>query len=270
MAIPVVIGIDKLAADYASILENRRVGLITNQAAVNAKLISTVDILYNAIGTQMTTLFAPEHGVRGVLPAGAEVADEVDPQTILPVYSLYGENREPTAAMLQKVEVLIIDLPDIGCRYWTYLSTLFYALRAAGRHQIPSIVLDRPNPITGSHVAGNILEKEFTSFVGIAQIPIRFGMTIGEMARLFNEVYDLKADLTVITMDNWQRTLWYDEAGLSWVAPSPNMPSLTTPLVYPGTCLIEGTSPSEGRGTTQPLQSWWEHPGSMVWQLANT
>ncbi len=248
------LGIDKLLADPGKYLGHDRVGLITNHAAADGNLTSTIDRLFSVIGTQLTTIFGPEHGVRGASQAGEAVTDGIDELTGIPVFSLYGPIKAPTVQMLQQVEVLVLDLPDVGCRYWTYLSTLSHVLQSAAQFSIPIVVLDRPNPITGSFPEGNLVQPEYRSFVGVHEIPMRTGLTIGECALLFNDAFGLHADLTVVPLQGWERIMWQDETQQPWISPSPNMTSLTTATLYPGTCLIEGTNLSEGRGTTRPFE----------------
>lgn len=203
---------------------------------------------------QVVALFGPEHGVYGHAQAGDPVDHFHDPRTGLPVYSLYGPTKRLTKEMANQVDVLIIDLPDIGCRYWTHLYTMSYALQAAAAFDLKVIVLDRPNPVTGEKPEGNLLDRRFASFVGEHPIPNRTGLTFGEAARLFNDAFHIGADLLVAPMEGWRRDLWFDETDLMWVQPSPNMPSITAALLYSGTCLIEGTNFSEGRGTTRPFE----------------
>lgn len=246
------LGIDSLLADPSS-LYGKRVGIITNQVGVDSNFCHLVDELHNNNKVNLTTLFAPEHGLRG-----AEVGlitDTTDPLTGLPIHSLFGDNRRLTANILKEVDVIIYDLQDVGVRFWTFTTTLMYAIDAAAENDLEVMVLDRPNPIRGINVEGPVLEKGFESFVGAFPMPISHGMTVGELAKLYNEEYNIGAKLTVIPMQNWTRDIWYDETGLKvWIMPSPNMPTLDTATVYPGTCLFEGTNVSEGRGTTRPFE----------------
>jgi len=246
------LGIDNLEKDF-SILANQKVGLITNATGVDSSFSSTIDIL-NA-NAKLTALFAPEHGIRGAASAGDAVGGETDAKTGLPVYSLYGETRRPTDEMLSDVDVLVYDIQDVGCRFYTYISTMQYAMQAAAGKNIPFIVLDRPNPLNGNTVQGDILEDGFESFVGITHIPQRYGLTSGELAQYMNTEDKIGCDLTVIKMSNWKRDMYYEDTGLTcWVLPSPNMPTVDTAEVYPGTCIFEGTNVSEGRGTTKPFE----------------
>ena len=212
-----------------------------------------MDALRSA-GINVTALFGPEHGFGGAALDGAHVDNATDPRTGLPVYSLYGAINEPTAEMLANVDVLVFDMQDVGVRFYTYLSTLFYVLRGAGKSAKPVFVLDRPNPITGSIVEGGPIAPGFESFVGIVNIPMRHGMTLGELAHYMNAEYALQADLHVIEMHGWQREMWFDETVLPWVPTSPAMPHLSTAILYPGMCLLEGTNLSLGRGTALPFE----------------
>lgn len=244
-------GID-LINENLDLFKNKRVGLITNPTGINAGFLSTIDILYEKVN--LTALFAPEHGIRGERQAGAAVSSYVDKKTGLTVYSLYGETAKPTANMLRNVDVLCIDLQDVGARFYTYIYTMAYAMEACAELGKDFVVFDRPNPLGGSQVEGNILNLDYRSFIGYYPIVQRHGMTIGELAGLFNKEYGINCRLTVIEMQNWQRDVYFDDTGLPWVIPSPNMPTLETAIVYPGTCVFEGTNISEGRGTTLPFE----------------
>lgn len=236
-------------------LEGRRIGLITNPSGVTSDLVQTVDALCGRPGIQLGALFAPEHGIRGEGEAGASVAHGVDRKSGARVFSLYGDTRTPTPEMLGHVDVLVFDIQDVGVRLYTYVSTLAYAMRAAARHGLPLVVLDRPNPI-GGLLEGNLSEEAYVSFVGAFPMLLRHGMTVGELAQLFNARHGVGAQLTVIPMTGWKRRMFFDETGLAWVPPSPNMPTLDTALAYPGTCLLEGTNLSVGRGTTKPFEQF--------------
>jgi len=246
-------GLQRLIEERPDLLRGRRIGLVAQAAAVTPDLRSAEDALI-AAGATLTALFGPEHGFDGAAADGAAVGHEVHPRLGLPVYSLYGEVREPTPAMLAEVDLLIFDMQDVGVRFYTYLSTLYYLLRASGRTGVPLLVLDRPNPINGVAIEGPPLEPELHSFVGIIDIPIRHGMTLGELALLINDEQRFGAELTVLPMQGWQRSLWFDQTGLPWVPTSPGMPHLSTAMVYPGTCLVEGVNLSEGRGTALPFE----------------
>jgi len=247
-------GVEVLSRRSFEIIKDKRVGLVTNQTGVTESLRHVVDILYESPEIKLTALFGPEHGIRGDLQDGHVVESYADRRTGVPVYSLYGETKKPTMDMLSNVDVLLFDIQDVGARYYTYIYTMSYAMEAAAEAGIPFIVFDRPNPINGVSVEGNILNPEFKSFVGRYPIPVRHGMTVGELAMLFNVEYGIEADLKVVRMEGWLRDMWFDETGLVWVQPSPNIPTLETATVYPGTCLLEGTNVSEGRGTTRPFE----------------
>ncbi|MGM7721482.1 exo-beta-N-acetylmuramidase NamZ family protein [Metabacillus sp. Hm71] len=247
-------GVEVLLGDQKELLKGKRVGLITNPTGVDSKLTSIVDLLHEDPDIELTALYGPEHGVRGDAQAGEYVDFYVDEKTGLPVYSLYGQTRKPTPEMLENVDVLVFDIQDVGTRYYTYIYTMAYAMEAAKENDIPFIVLDRPNPQGGLTVDGPVLEPEFSSFVGLYPIPLIHGMTVGELAMLFNEEFDIGANLKVVKMKGWKRSMDYDETGLPFVLPSPNMPTVSTTIVYPATGLIEGTNVSEGRGTTKPFE----------------
>ncbi len=247
-------GIEVLLKDEQNVLRGKKVGLITNPTGIDSKLTSIVDLLHDDPDIHLTALFGPEHGVRGDAQAGASVEYYIDEKTGLPVYSLYGKTKKPTPEMLKDVEVLVFDIQDVGTRYYTYIYTMAYAMEAAKENDIPFIVLDRPNPQGGESVDGPVLEPGFSSFVGLYPIPLKHGMTVGELATLFNEEFKIGADLKVIKMKGWKRDMDYDDTGLPFVLPSPNMPTVSTTFVYPATGLIEGTNVSEGRGTTKPFE----------------
>lgn len=248
------LGVEVLLDSQKDLLEGKRVGLITNPTGVDQELNSIVDLLNNDPDINLTTLYGPEHGVRGSAQAGDYVAYYIDQETGLPVYSLYGQTRKPTPEMLENVDVLVFDIQDVGTRFYTYIYTMALAMEAAEENNIPFIVLDRPNPLSGEKVEGPVLEPKYASFIGKYPIPLRHGMTVGELAKLFNNEYDIGADLTVVEMESWKRDMYYDDTPLEFVMPSPNMPTLDTALVYPGAALIEGTNVSEGRGTTRPFE----------------
>jgi len=253
----VTVGADILIADSIHLISNKNLGIVTNHSAVLSNGTHLVDTLSTLSDVNITTLFGPEHGIRGNAPDGESIKDGIDSKTGLPVYSLYGKTRKPTKEMLKDVDLLIFDIQDIGARFYTYISTLHYILISAAESDIPIIVLDRPNPINGVLVDGPIRTEAYKSFVAIAPIPIQHGMTICELAIMFNEENwldnGLKADLTVIRMDGWKREYFFDDCNLPWLAPSPNIPRLETAIIYPGMCLIEGVNVSEGRGTYSPF-----------------
>ena len=250
-------GADQLLSENFDLIKNKKLGIATNHTAVLSNGVHLVDTLHSIKEVEITALFGPEHGIRGDNPAGTTVENGIDPKTGIRVYSLYGQDRKPTKEMLKDVDVLIFDIQDVGARFYTYISTLFYTVQAAAENNIPLIVLDRPNPINGIYVDGPIRKPELNSFVGIAPIPIAHGMTVGELAKYFigekliGEKLDV--DLTIIKMKNWDRNLFYDSFQSSWIKPSPNIPSLDAAIVYPGSCLLEGTNVSEGRGTDEPF-----------------
>ncbi|MCW1927335.1 exo-beta-N-acetylmuramidase NamZ family protein [Bhargavaea beijingensis] len=248
------LGVDVLLDEQKHLIEGKRVGLITNPTGVDKDLNSIVDLLHNDPDVELTALYGPEHGVRGDAQAGQYVEYYIDDVTGLPVYSLYGKTRKPTPEMLENVDVLVFDIQDVGTRFYTYIYTMALAMEAAEEQGIPFIVLDRPNPLGGEKVEGPVLDPQFASFVGQYAIPLRHGMTVGELAKLFNAEFGIGADLTVVEMKKWKRKSYFDETGLPFVLPSPNMPTLDTAIAYPGTALIEGTNVSEGRGTTKPFE----------------
>jgi uncharacterized protein YbbC (DUF1343 family) len=250
---PLLLGSERLLSSPA--LDGARVAVVCNPASVDHQFGHIADRLAAHRGARLTAIFGPQHGFRSDLQENMiETGHATDNLRRVPVYSLYSETREPTAAMLRDVEVLVIDLQDVGTRIYTYIYTLANCLTAARRHGVKVVVCDRPNPIGGIAVEGPMLAPGFESFVGMYPIPMRHGMTIGELARLFNEHFGIGARLEVVSMAGWRREMYHDDAGAPWVMPSPNMPTLDTALVYPGTVLFEGTSVSEGRGTTRPFE----------------
>ncbi len=252
---PVVLGVEKLLEDKYSELEGARVGLICNQASVDHGYHHVADLFSQHSDINLTALFGPQHGIRGDLQDNMIETDHaIDKRTGLPVYSLYSETREPTEKMLADVDVLVFDMQDVGCRIYTFVYTMANCMMAARKFGKRVIVCDRPNPITGSMVSGNVLESDFASFVGLFPIPTRHGMTPGELAKLFNNHFNINCELEVITMDGWRRELWLDETDTPWVLPSPNMPTIDSATVFPGTVHFEGTQMSEGRGTTRPFE----------------
>jgi uncharacterized protein YbbC (DUF1343 family)/CubicO group peptidase (beta-lactamase class C family) len=253
-AVPVLTGIDILQKEGFAQLKGRKIGLITNHTGINRSGVSTVKLLHDAKATlTLVALFSPEHGFAGKLDV-AKIGDARDPETNLPVFSLYGETRTPSAESLQGIDTLVFDIQDIGSRFYTYPSTMGNAMRAAAEHKLRFVVLDRPNPIGGVDVSGPILDAGKESFVGYHRIPVRHGLTIGELAKLFNEELKIGCDLHVIRMENWSRKSFFDRTGLTWINPSPNMRSLTQALIYPGVGLLETTNVSVGRGTDSPFE----------------
>jgi uncharacterized protein YbbC (DUF1343 family) len=275
-------GVDVFLEKHLDLVKGKRVGLITNPTGTDAALRSTIDLFRANPAIDLVALYGPEHGVRGNAQAGEYVPFTYDEKFKLPVFSLYGQSfkpdpgmiknideymrsfdtketgKVPEAAMVKGIDVLVFDIQDVGTRVYTYIATMAYAMQAAAEAGIDFIVLDRPAPVNGVDMEGAILEyPEFSSFVGLFPIPLRFGMTAGELAKLFNDKFLARtAKLTVIPMEGWKRAMWFDETGLPWVIPSPNMPTLDTATVYPGLVAIEGTNMSEGRGTTRPFEQF--------------
>lgn len=246
-------GIDVLLADSSHLIDGRRVGLITNRSGVGRDGRSSIDLLHGYAEAELTALFAPEHGIRGTEAEGSAIDDATDEGTGLPIYSLYGETRAPTPEMLASIDVLAFDIQDIGSRYYTYVSTMALAMEAAGRAGIPMVVLDRPNPI-GGLTQGPVLDPAFATFVGMYPVPVRHGLSAGELARLYRGAFGVEVELHVVPAAGWSADRWFDEASLPWIAPSLNMPSLESATHYPGTCLFEGTNLSVGRGTPTAFQ----------------
>jgi uncharacterized protein YbbC (DUF1343 family) len=250
-----VLGLEKLLRDAVGILRGARVGLVCNQSSVDHGLRHAADLFHEQKGIKLTALFGPQHGIRGDLQDNmVESAHAHDRTTGTPIYSLYSETREPTEEMLKDVDVLVFDMQDVGCRIYTFVYTLANCMRAAKKFGKRVIVCDRPNPINGVMISGTVLEPEFASFVGQFPIATRHGMTVCELAGMFNEHFEIKCELETILMDGWAREQWLDETDAPWVMPSPNMPTLDSATVFPGTVHVEGTQVSEGRGTTRPFE----------------
>lgn len=275
-------GIEVFLEKHLNLIKGKKVGLITNPTGVNSNLISTVDLFFKNPEIDLVSLYGPEHGIRGNAQAGEYVPFYIDDKYKIPVFSLYGQSRKPDAGMLknideymrsfdtthagkvpesvmvQRVDSLIFDIQDVGTRIYTYIATMAYCMQVSAENGIDFIVLDRPNPINGTDLEGPILEyPAYSSFVGLYPIPVRHGMTVGELATLFNDKFmEEKVNLTVVPMEGWERDMWYDETSLPWVVPSPNMPTLDTAIVYPGQVFLEGTNISEGRGTTRPFENF--------------
>jgi uncharacterized protein YbbC (DUF1343 family)/CubicO group peptidase (beta-lactamase class C family) len=246
-------GIDVLSRDGFAILKGKRVGLITNHTGRASDGASTIDLIHKAPGVQLVALFSPEHGIRGILDAN--VPSSRDEQTGLPIHSLYGETRRPTDAMLANLDTLVLDLQDVGTRFYTYAATMGYVMEEAARRKIAVVVLDRPNPINGWQMEGPGADQAFVGFNAyVSAMPVRHGMTLGELAQLFNEEQKIGASLTVIPMANWRRDFWYDDTALAWINPSPNMRNLNQAALYPGIGAIEYSNISVGRGTDQPFE----------------
>ncbi|MGL5741487.1 MAG: exo-beta-N-acetylmuramidase NamZ family protein [Legionella sp.] len=276
----VKLGVEVLFEENLDLIRGKRVGLITNQTGVDGQLNSTIMLFKKHPEVKLVALYGPEHGIRGDAQAGEFVPYYFDSYYQLPVYSLYGQSQaQPkntsididaqmrlfdtqhtgktvNPELLKSIDVMVFDMQDVGTRIYTYIATMSYAMQACADANIPFIVLDRPNPINGSMMEGPVLEyPKYSSFIGLYPIPIRHGMTIGELALLFNEKFLLhKAKLSVVPMENWQRKQWIDETSLTWLSPSPNLPTLNSAIVYPGQVLLEGTNLSEGRGTTAPFE----------------
>jgi uncharacterized protein YbbC (DUF1343 family) len=254
---PVQTGLDVLRAQGFAPLKGKRVGLVTNHTGRARDGAAAIDLLSDVPGVKLVALFSPEHGIRGILDA--KVPSQVDERTGLPINSLYGETQRPTAAMLEGLDAIVIDLQDIGARFYTYTTTTAYVMEEAAKAKLPVFLLDRPNPVNGWQIEGPALDKESTGFTGyFPAMPIRHGMTLGEMAKLFNGENKIGADLTVVPMKNWRRDDWYDDTTLPWINPSPNMRNMNEAALYTGIGAIEGTNVSVGRGTDTPF----EHVGA--------
>jgi uncharacterized protein YbbC (DUF1343 family) len=248
-------GIEILLNSQRNLIRKARIGIVVHPASVLPDLRHTADALFEARDFQLISLFGPQHGARGEKQDNMIESEFYrDPDTDLPVYSLYGVTRRPTEDMLKSIDVLLYDLQDVGSRVYTFIYTMAYCMEVCALCQKPMIVLDRPNPVNGRQVEGNLLNAEYRSFVGLYPLPMRHGMTTGELALMFNSEFGLHCDLTVVKMEGWQREYWYDQTGLPWIQPSPNLPTLDSAIVYPGMVLIEGTCLSEGRGTTRPFE----------------
>ena len=274
------LGIEVFLEKHLDLVEGKNVGLVTNPTGVDSRVRSTIELFYENKGINLTALYGPEHGVRGNAQAGEYVPFYRDDKYDIPVFSLYGQSRKPFSGMLKNIDeymrtfdtqdegkipeaemigslsVMVFDIQDVGTRIYSYIATMAYCMEACAENNIDFIVLDRPNPINGKDIEGPLLEyPEYSSFVGLYSIPVRHGMTVGELAKLFNDRFlKKKVNLTVIPMEGWERQMWYDETSLPWVIPSPNMPTLDTATVYPGQVFLEGTNVSEGRGTTKPFE----------------
>ena len=248
-------GIEMFLENLPQQVRGARVGLITNHAGIDRSGASDIDLIAAHKELKLVALFAAEHGIRGTAAAGERVKDDRDAKTGVPIYSLYqAEDRGPTPAMLESVDVLVYDLPEVGGRTWTYVSTMALSMQAAARKNIPFVVLDRPNPIGGEIVEGALLEPAFKSFVGMYPIPARHGMTVGELATFFNKAFGIGVNLIVVRTANWRRAQWFTDTGLPWRNPSPNLRSPAALNNYPGTVYFEGTNLTEGRGTDRPFE----------------
>ena len=256
----VLIPLDHLSELWPNKYRGARIGALIHPASVSSKLEHASRILERHSGDlfRLTAFFGPQHGFLGQTQDNmVEWKSYEHPRLYIPVYSLYGDHREPTAEMLEGLDVLLVDLQDVGSRYYTFVWTLYLSMRACERCGIAVVVLDRPNPINGVTTEGPVLDPNYKSFVGMHPVPIRHGRTIGELAQQFRDEAFPKCELSVLPMKNWERVMWFDQTGLPWVMPSPNMPTVETATVYAGMCLFEGTNISEGRGTTQTIRNFW-------------
>ncbi len=251
----VQIGAEVLLKERLDLVRGAKTGIVVHPASVLPNFQHVADRLLDETGLQLVSLFGPQHGARGEKQDNMiESGFYRDPDTQLPVHSLYSETRRPTGEMLEDLDVLLFDLQDVGTRVYTFIHTMAYCMHSCARYGKRMVVLDRPNPINGVQVEGNLLKNDYKSFVGLYPIPMRHGMTVGELSLLFNSEFGIGCDLTVVPMKGWKRSQWFDETGLPWVPPSPNLPTLDSVIVYPGMVLVEGTQVSEGRGTTRPFE----------------
>ena len=260
-------GLEVLLSESLHLVQGKRVGLVANPASVTRDLAHAADLLQACPGVRLVALFGPEHGLRGEAQDMEAVPGGTDPGTGLPIHSLYGSSAAtlaPETEMLDGLDLLLVDLPDVGARYYTFAATLSHVMERAATRHLPVVVLDRPNPLGGTVVEGPLVEPGFESFVGRFPVPVRHGLTIGELALLFNQEFALGAEVQVVRLQGWTRAMTWEDTGLPWVPPSPNMPTPETAHVYPGGCLVEGTNLSEGRGTTRPFEfvgaPWLEAP----------
>lgn len=254
--IPVVqTGVDLLSRGLSHPwITGNRIGLITNPTGITADFVSTIDVCAGLANAELTALYACEHGLDGELQAGVRFGDMLHPRLDIPVFSLYGDYKKPTPAMLAGVDTVLFDIQDVGIRYYTYASTLFHMMDACAGAGKRMLILDRPNPLGGNVVEGGVLNAGYESLVGAWRVPVRTGLTVGELALMFNSEMDVPCELDVVAMEGWQRSMEFADCGLPWMLPSPNMPTLDSVRVYAGTCLFEGTNVSEGRGTTRPFE----------------
>jgi uncharacterized protein YbbC (DUF1343 family) len=267
----VVLGVEVLLRDSLHLISGKRVGLITNHSGKDRSGTSTIDLLHRAPGVQLTALYGPEHGLRGAAEAGVHIASTVDSATGVPVYSLYGETRVPTPQMLENIDVLVYDIQDVGARIYTYQWTMVLAAEAAAKVGKPFIVLDRPDPIRADRVEGGLSRPQFASFVGLHPVPMRYGLTPGELLRYLVGVGLVKANVTVVPMANYRRDMWWEATGIPWVRPSPNLRDIEATILYTGTVFFEGTNLSEGRGTDRPFRlvgaPWLTDAGAIAREL---
>jgi len=263
----VELGIDRLVDNQFKSLAGARIGLVTNFSCCDSKLVPTIELFARQTKAELCAIFAPEHGLYAALQDQVKAGDYLDKKTKTRVSSLYGQTLMPDTDLLGKIDVLVIDLQDIGTRYYTFVWSAILMIKAAAALEKEILILDRPNPLNGIQVQGPVLEPGYSSFVGLYAIPVRHGLTIGELCNLINDEYRLGGRIRVIRMKGWRRRYYLDETGLAWAMPSPNMPCLDTALVYPGLCLLEGTNISEGRGTTRPFEVFgapWIDPFDLV------
>lgn len=248
-------GIDLIEKRWPSKYRSANIGLLLHPASIASNYSHSADICFRSKKFEVSALFGPQHGIRGETQDNMiEWGSFRDKKTGMPVYSLYGKTRKPSPAMLSNIDIMVIDLQDVGARYYTFIWTMALVMEACEQQNKPVIILDRPNPINGKAIEGPVLKPKYHSFVGLQRLPIRHGMTIGEMGLYFKNAFYNELSLEIIPMQGWKRDMWFDKTGLPWVLPSPNMPTLTTAAVYPGICLLEGTNISEGRGTTRPFE----------------
>jgi uncharacterized protein YbbC (DUF1343 family) len=261
-------GIEVLVSDSIHLIRGKRVGLITNHSGRDRRGTSTIDLLHRAPGVTLTALYAPEHGLRGVARAGEEIASTVDSATGIPIHSLYGQSRVPNAEMLKDVDVLLYDIQDVGARVYTYEWTMALVADSANK---PFIVLDRPDPVRGDRVEGGVLDPQYRSFVGQYPVALRYGLTPGELLQYLVGTGQVTADVKVVPMRGWRRSMWWDETGLPWVNPSPNLRDMDATILYTGTVFFEGTNATEGRGTSQPFRSigakWLADAGAIAKEM---
>ena len=247
-------GITTLLTDSAHLVSGKRVGLITNHTGRDATGRSSIDLLFNAPGVKLTALFAPEHGIRGAAEGGAKIVSGIDAGTGVPIYSLYGDTKVPTARMLENVDVLVYDIQDVGARMYTYVWTMTLAAEAAKKAGKTFIIADRPDPIRGDITEGGMIEPRFRSFTGLHDVPLRYGLTVGELGRYLAATNQIDASVIVAPMKGYRQSMWWDDTGLDWVAPSPNIRDVEAALMYPGISFFEATNVSEGRGTPTPFR----------------